>query len=175
MSRQVSQVPAQAVDPFAFRKTCARFATGVTIATVTTSDGDPAGMTANSFTSVSAVPPLVLICVDHRSRILPHFRNSAWFGINILASHQREISVRFSQRELASFDGLDWRWAESGVPLLEHMLATMECSVTQVVEAGDHVIFIGEVFRARCTMGQPLLYYNSEYRTVSEKPVTPAV
>lgn len=173
MSRQVSQLPPDALDPFAFRRTCARFATGITIATVATPDGVPVGMTANSFTSVSAVPPLVLICVDHRSSILPYFRNSAWFGINVLASNQRELSVRFSQRELATFDDLDWHWAESGVPLLHHMLATLECSVTQVVEAGDHVIFIGEVFRAECAKGEPLLFYGSEYRKLSEVPVKP--
>jgi flavin reductase (DIM6/NTAB) family NADH-FMN oxidoreductase RutF len=173
LSRQFIQLPSKSLDSHALRRTCARFATGITVATVTSESGEPMAMTVNSFTSVSADPPLVLICLDHRSSVLPHFRRSAWFGINVLSSDQQQISIRFSRADLASFQGIDWHWGERGVPMLDGVLATMECSVTQVVEAGDHAIFIGEVFRADCRDGEPLLYYGSEYRTLQTeiKPV----
>src|SRR4051794_39260299 len=92
-----------------FRKTCGRFATGIAIATVTALDGTPFGLTVNSFTSVSAVPPLVLICVDYHSTVLSHFRASSWYCVNVLADDQRDLSTRFSQRIPDRFEGLDWR------------------------------------------------------------------
>ena len=153
-----------AIPPDLFRKTCARFATGIAIATVAGLDQLPYGLTVNSFTSVSCCPPLVLICVDYRSNILPQFRSSSHFGINVLADDQRDLSVRFSQRESDRFIGLAWRFGETGVPLLEGCLATMECSVSQVVESGDHAIFIGEVAAADFREGNPLVYYASGYR-----------
>jgi flavin reductase (DIM6/NTAB) family NADH-FMN oxidoreductase RutF len=151
------------LDEERFRKTCAQFATGIAIATVQGRDGQPLGITVNSFTSVSCAPPLVLVCVDYRSSILSHFRNSAYYGINILREDQRDISVRFSQAELDRFIGIGWRPGHTGVPLLDGMLATMECRFTQTVEAGDHAIFIAEVVAADSAAGRPLLYYGSEY------------
>lgn len=157
---------ATVLDSDLFRKTCGRFATGIAIATVSTAGGVPFGLTVNSFTSVSAAPPLVLICIDYRSTVLAHFRSSAFYGINVLSEDQRELSVRFSERQPDRFDGLDWRHGETGVPLIANCLATMECSVVQTVEAGDHAIFIGEVVRADYRDGRPLLYFGSQYETI---------
>ncbi len=159
---------ATVLDSDIFRKTCARFATGIAVATVTGPDGLPYGLTVNSFTSVSAAPPLVLVCIDYRSAILTHFRASAWYGINVLAEDQRDVSVRFSQRIPDRFEGLNWKRGECGTPLLDGCLATMECSTVQVVEAGDHAIFIGEVIRATARDGNPLLYYGSQYCKVGQ-------
>jgi flavin reductase (DIM6/NTAB) family NADH-FMN oxidoreductase RutF len=155
---------ATVLDRDVFRKTCARFATGIAVATVTASDGTPFGLTVNSFTSVSAAPPLVLICIDYRSTVLAHFRSSAWYCVNVLAAHQEDLSTRFSQRIPDRFEGLEWTRGDSGVPMLEGCLASMECSILQTVEAGDHAIFIAEVIRAQCREGEPLLYYGSRYR-----------
>lgn len=155
------------VDQETFRKACARFATGIAIATVTAHDGTPCGLTINSFTSVSASPPLVLICVDYRCAILQHFRTSSYFGVNILREGQRELSVRFAERQFDRFEGIRWHRTSSGVPLLEGVLATLECSVTQVVEAGDHAVFIAEVLNARWDNGNPLLYFRSSYAHLS--------
>jgi 3-hydroxy-9,10-secoandrosta-1,3,5(10)-triene-9,17-dione monooxygenase reductase component len=152
------------VDADTFRKTCSRFATGITIATVRAADGTPYGITANSFTSVSCTPPLILVCIDYRSRILPHFRATSFFGINVLAENQQHLSVRFSQTELDRFEGLDFTTGDTGVPLLDGVLARMECCVTQTVEAGDHAIFIAEVVRADYRDGNPLLYFGSAYQ-----------
>jgi flavin reductase (DIM6/NTAB) family NADH-FMN oxidoreductase RutF len=159
---------ATVIEPDLFRKCCGRFATGIAVATVTGADGKPYGLTVNSFTSVSCCPPLVLICVDYRCNALPHFRSSSYYAVNVLAEDQRNVSVRFSRREIDRFDGIDWRLGHLPVPVLGGCLAVMECSVSQVVEAGDHAIFIGEVEHTEFSEGKPLLYYASSYRHVAE-------
>ena len=156
------------VDPDAFRRACSRFATGITVATVRGRDGSPQGFTANSFTSVSCSPPLILICIDHRTSALPAFRASALFGINILGEQQRSLSVRFSEPHADRFEGIAWRLSPDGIPLLDGALATLECSVHHSLDAGDHTILIGEVFRAAWRDGRPLLYYSSRYAELSE-------
>jgi flavin reductase (DIM6/NTAB) family NADH-FMN oxidoreductase RutF len=103
------------------------------------------------------------VCIDYRSSILPHFRNNAYYGINVLREDQRDVSVRFSQPELDRFEGIGWHTGRSGVPILDQSLACMECRVTQTVEAGDHAIFIAEVVSADCSDGSPLVYYGSGY------------
>lgn len=133
------------------------------MATVCDADGNPHGLTVNSFTSVSCEPPMVLICVDYRCTALAHFRSSAYYGINILSETQRDLSVRFSQRLEDRFEGLDWRKGPRGTPILPGCIATMECSVNQVVEAGDHAVIIAEVSSAECREGKPLVYYASDY------------
>ena len=157
---------ATVLDRDVFRKTCARFATGIAVATVSGSDGVPYGLTVNSFTSVSAAPPLVLVCIDYRSSILTHFRGSAWYGINVLSDSQQRLSERFAARLPDRFESLAWQRGESGVPILDDCLANLECSVVQTVEAGDHAIFIAEVIRAHAREGSPLLYFGSQYRKI---------
>ena len=157
---------ATVLDRDVFRKTCARFATGIAIATVSGSDGLPYGITVNSFTSVSAAPPLVLVCIDYRSSVLAHFRGSAWYAINVLSEGQQELSERFATRVPDRFQNLGWKRGASGVPVIDDCLATMECSVVQTVEAGDHAIFIAEVIRAEAREGNPLLYFGSAYRRI---------
>jgi flavin reductase (DIM6/NTAB) family NADH-FMN oxidoreductase RutF len=159
---------ATVLDSDLFRKTCGRFATGIAIATVSAPDGTPFGLTVNSFTSVSAVPPLVLICIDYRSTILPYFRASSSYCVNVLAEGQRNLSERFSERIPDRFEGLVWTAGELGSPVLQDCLASMECSVVQTVEAGDHAIFIAEVIRANYREGKPLLYFGSDYRLLRD-------
>jgi flavin reductase (DIM6/NTAB) family NADH-FMN oxidoreductase RutF len=159
---------ATVIEPDLFRKSCSRFATGIAVATVMATDGKPYGLTVNSFTSVSCCPPLVLICVDYRCNILAHFRSSSHYAVNVLTENQRHLSVRFARRELDRFTGIDWRLGQLSVPVLGGCLAVMECSVSQVVEAGDHAIFIGEVEHTEFSEGKPLLYYASAYRHVAD-------
>ena len=161
--------PVSIIDPAHFRRACSRFATGITVCTVCGKDGTPYGLTANSFTSVSCCPPLVLICVDHRSSLIPIFRDSPYFGVNILAAGQKHLSVRFSQQPEDRFRGIDWNRSAAGVPILAGVLASFECLATQMVDAGDHTIFIGEVVRAEYGEGKPLIYYGSSYHSVSEQ------
>jgi flavin reductase (DIM6/NTAB) family NADH-FMN oxidoreductase RutF len=149
-----------------FRRICGKFASGITVATVLDTAGASHGMTANSFTSVSLTPPLVLVCVDRRARILEHFRSSPHFGINILSAEQRHLSDKFAGSGYDRFQGVDWYAGQTGVPLLPDVLATIECARVNVVTAGDHDIVIGEVLHAHCRDGEPLVFYSSQYRSL---------
>src|ERR1041384_5429872 len=91
-----------------FRLACGRYSTGIAVVTVVDKSGDPHGITVNSFTSVSLSPPLVLICLDHRARILEHFRPGVHFGINVLNEFQREISEFFASSKRDRFNGVEW-------------------------------------------------------------------
>ncbi len=147
-----------------FRRACGRFATGVAVASVLDPDGTPHGLTVSSFTSVSLVPPLILICLGHAVTSIEIFRASPYFAINVLAEDQREISDRFATKGYDRFDGLPWERGESGVPLLTGALAQMECAVTRRIAAGDHDIFLAEMIRARVRDGEPLIYFAGSYR-----------
>lgn len=151
--------------PALFRRACARFATGITVCTVLAPDNTPHGLTVNSFTSVSMEPPLVLVCVDNRANVLPFFQHATHFGINILSESQEALSVRFAERGLDRFSGIEWNPGDSGVPLLGGTLARFECATSQVIPAGDHTIIFGEVMHAEYEDGEPLIYFASAYHT----------
>ncbi len=154
------------VDPSIYRRTCAQFATGVTVVTTLDSHGRPHGMTLNSFASVSLDPPLVLVSIDLRNAILGHFLSSPWFAVNILAEQQEDLSRRFSSPSENRFLDVDWRAGVSGVPLLDGVLAQLECSVIRTFESGDHAVLIGEVRGARHGEGKPLVFFDSGYRSL---------
>jgi flavin reductase (DIM6/NTAB) family NADH-FMN oxidoreductase RutF len=154
------------IDKQHFRRICGKFASGITVATVLDPNGACHGMTANSFTSVSLTPPLVLVCVDHRARILAHFRASDHFGVNILGAGQRHLSDKFAGSGYDRFEGVEWFAGKTGVPLLPEVLATLECARVNVVTAGDHDILIGEVLHADCCDGDPLVFYSSQYHSL---------
>lgn len=168
-STPMSTEPVQAmskIEKQQFRRICGKFASGITITTVRDVTGACHGMTANSFTSVSMMPPLVLVCVDHRTRILEYFRSSEYFGINILGAGQRQLSDRFAGTRYDRFEGVEWYAGQTGVPLLPEVLATIECARKNLVTAGDHDIVIGEVLHANCQDGDPLVFYCSQYRAL---------
>lgn len=160
-------MPSSSVDPKHFRKACAQFATGITIPTVLGSDGKPHGFTANSFTSVSLSPPMVLICVDNKANVIEHFRAASSFAINILEAQQQALSNRFAGRGHDRFEGVDWKPGELGVPLIEGAIAHLECKVNQVLEVGDHSVFFGEVLFAQFSDGAPLLYFQGRYESLT--------
>jgi flavin reductase (DIM6/NTAB) family NADH-FMN oxidoreductase RutF len=151
-----------------FRRVCGKFASGITIATVVDPAGASHGMTANSFTSVSLTPPLVLICVDHRAKMLEYFRTSEYFGINILHADQRHLSEKFAGSGYDRFQGVEWSPGQTGVPLLAGVLASLECLRTGVFTAGDHDILLGEVTHANYQDGNPLVYFSSQYRQLGD-------
>ncbi len=154
------------IDSHSFRRACSKFATGVTIAAVIAPDGKPHGLTVSSFTSVSLIPPLVLICIDHKTKVLEYFRHSPWFGISVLSEQQQDISNRFAARGENRFHNTAWHAGKSGAPLLDGALATFECEVERIVEAGDHAIFIANVRAIEAEDGRPLLYFGGGYRTM---------
>jgi flavin reductase (DIM6/NTAB) family NADH-FMN oxidoreductase RutF len=154
------------LDKATFRNACSLFASGVTIATVRARDGSLHGLTVSSFTPVSIEPPLVLICIDHGCTFLQYFRACTYFAVNVLAESQRDISVTFACKDEGRFEGVEWNESPNGVPLPRGSIATFECRLATVIEAGDHAIFLGEVVSAECPGGQPLLYFNREYRSL---------
>lgn len=161
---------AGSLDAKTFRESCSLFATGVTVATVRAPDGSLHGLTISSFAPVSIEPPLILICIDHGCTFLQHFRACTHFAVNVLAESQRDISVTFAEKEEGRFEGVEWRLSPNGVPLLAGSVATFECQLAAVIEAGDHAIFLGEVVNAESHGGKPLLYFNREYRAIREFP-----
>ena len=154
------------IEQHHFRRVCSKYATGITILTVLDSLGAPHGMTVNSFTSVSLSPPLILVCIDRQTPILSHFTPETRFGVNVLHEEQKELSTWFARSGHDRFSGMEWRPGETGVPILPGMLATLECEVTQMIEAGDHVVVIGAALHATWREGQPLVYFNSSYQSL---------
>jgi flavin reductase (DIM6/NTAB) family NADH-FMN oxidoreductase RutF len=157
---------AGSLDAESFREACSLLASAVNVATVRAPDGSLHGMTVSSFTPVSIEPPLILICLDHDCLCLPHFRACSYFAVNVLAESQRDLSVTFACRDEGRFAGVDWYPSPHGVPLLRGSLTTFECQLAAVIEAGDHAIFLGEVLMAESRGGNPLLYFNREYRSL---------
>lgn len=153
-----------ALDPALQRRVMGRFATGVTIVTTRYGDGEQIwGMTANSFTSLSLDPPLVLLTVDRRNSMYEYLLQGRCFAVSILSIHQEAISRRFATRGPKDFSGLKLIVAETGAPILEGALAYLDCRVAQNIAGGDHDIFIGEVVAAAIHEGQPLLFYSGRY------------
>ena len=121
------------------------FMTGVTVVSTRETTGIPRGFTANSFTSVSLDPPLVLICIDNAAESVDVFAEGKGFAVNILAADQVETSGLFASKRADKYDLVKWKYSESGNPILDGVCAWFDCKRSQVVEAGDHIILIGEV------------------------------
>ena len=157
-----------------FRKVLGQFATGVTVVTVEREQGQVYGMTANSFTSVSLDPMLILVCVDQRAKILPMLQKQKRFGISVLKQGQQAISKHFAQsQQNAEADerlSLRYRRMPSGIPVLEDSLLCLSCSVVAAHLAGDHTVFIAEVENAEIHEGEPLLFFQGEYRDLAGTP-----
>lgn len=148
------------IDPMQLRRTFGRFATGVLV--VTTRWGERVhGMTANSFTSVSLTPPLVLICIDRQAAMREALDESRHYGLSVLSADQEHLSRHFASRNSPerdiSFEDL------AGVPVVAGALAQFSCRIVETHEAGDHLIFIGEVKGHRHDEGEPLLYFGGGY------------
>ena len=164
---QTPSAPEQtAISPLDLRRACGQFATGVTIVTVRDGDG-VRGMTANSFTSVSLEPPLVLVSIDLRNRTHQLVSDEGTFAVNVLAQEHRSWSDRFAGRHgdlQHQFDDVPHRLVD-GLPILEGAAAALVCEVTAVYPAGDHSLFIGQVKRLEWTPGsEPLLFHGGQYR-----------
>jgi flavin reductase (DIM6/NTAB) family NADH-FMN oxidoreductase RutF len=155
-----------------FRQAMGCFATGITVITVAETGNEVHGMTANSFTSVSLDPLLVLVCVDHRARTHAHLHARQRFGINILSREQRAISEYYASSEEthqhAEQAGARFNRTAHGTPVLHGALAYLECRLHSTQVAGDHTIFVGEVEEAVVRDGSPLLYYGGQYKQLGD-------
>jgi flavin reductase (DIM6/NTAB) family NADH-FMN oxidoreductase RutF len=156
--------------PDDFRRVLGHFASGVTIVSTCDADGRPTGLTASAFSSVSLDPPLILVCVDHKSQSYPAMRERGRFAVNILAAGQEAVSRRFASSRLDKFEGVPHRITDLGVPLVEGAIAQLECVTVSMHVEGDHTIFVGLVERAAVGHGQPLLYYRGKYHALRGEP-----
>jgi 3-hydroxy-9,10-secoandrosta-1,3,5(10)-triene-9,17-dione monooxygenase reductase component len=126
-----------------FRDVLGRFASGVTVVT-SISDGEPVGMTCQSFSSVSLSPPLVLFCPAKTSRAWPRIQRSGKFCVNLLAHDQAELTNLMPTKGLDKFASVDWTESpDTGSPLLDGILGFVDCTIHAVYEAGDHYIVVG--------------------------------
>jgi flavin reductase (DIM6/NTAB) family NADH-FMN oxidoreductase RutF len=155
------------VTPDEFRAALGRFASGVTVVTVETAEGDVHGMTANAFCSVSLRPPLVLVCVDHLAETYLHLREHERFGISVLKENQEALSEFFADPErnpdAAYRLGIEYRKMTSGTPVLAEALVNLDCRRVEAHPAGDHTIFVSEVNEIALGQGAPLLYFRGRY------------
>ena len=151
-------------SPPEFRTALGMFATGVTIVTARTAEGDLVGLTANSFNSVSLSPPLVLWSLSRAAASMPAFSTGSHYAINILAADQKELALRFAAKGVDRFADVEFVEGVGGAPLLAGSAASFECFNRSRYEEGDHVIFVGEVERcAHRTGASPLLYHGGKF------------
>lgn len=157
------------------RETLSFLPGGVTVVTAPGGTGPPSGLTATAVCSVSLRPPLVLVCVEKDADTLEAVEASGCFAVNLLGEEQTELARRFAGGREDKFAGVPWATAETGAPVLRAAVGYCDCGVERRVEAGDHVIFVGEVeaaevFRPRAR--SPLVRYLGEYRALRGKPST---
>jgi len=151
------------LDPRALRDALGCFLTGVTVITSREADGTPRGFTANSFTSVSLDPPLLLVCVGKGALSHDVFTEAASFAVNVLSEDQRDVSGLFASKSEDKFAVASWRDGSLGTPLIEHTLAWFECTPEQTVDAGDHTILIGRIQDFGLAEKRPLGYCRGNY------------
>lgn len=149
-----------------FRDALGMFATGVTIVTARSAEGEPIGLTANSFNSVSLDPPLVLWSLSRAAASMATFMTGTHYAVHVLAADQKALAERFATRGIDRWAGLPYRSGRGGVPLLEGAVATFECFNRSRYAEGDHVIFVGQVEHCTHRAGAtPLLYHGGRFYT----------
>jgi len=155
------------VDTAELRRALGAFATGVTIVTaVDRLTGEPVGFTANSFTSVSLDPPIVLVCLAHTAASYAMFCASEGFAVNVLATEQEGVARTFATRGAAKFADIAWTSGRHGAPLLEGCIARFDCAMHERFAAGDHDVLFGRVVGFTRSEGRPLLYHGGNFAAI---------
>ena len=156
------------IDPTTFRRVLGHYPTGVCVITSTEPDGRPIGMSIGSFTSASLDPPLVAFFSDRRSATFQSICDTGHFCVNVLGEHQEAFSRRFARPASDKFAGISHRLSGLGLPILEGVVAWMDCRLRTVHEAGDHFIAIGEVVSLAAEhSARPLLFHKGSYGQLS--------
>lgn len=163
------QSTAATFDPKDFRRALGMFGTGVTIVTTRADGGEPVGITANSFNSVSLEPPMVLWSLAKNARSLPVFQSAETWNVHILSNEQEALSNRFARAGEDKFSGLPLDSAEEHAPLLQDCSARFRCKTAFQYDGGDHIIFVGEVTDYDANPTPPLLYVTGGYALASPK------
>jgi len=157
----------------AFREALGSFATGVTIATTLDTAGEPVGVTASSFNSVSLDPPMVLWSLAKDSQSRTAFEDSGHFAIHVLAASQEDLSNRFASRGADKFGGMDWARGKLGSPIFTRHAALFECETRHLYDGGDHIIMVGEVVEFEARDEAPLLFHGGRYADHRPRAGTP--
>jgi flavin reductase (DIM6/NTAB) family NADH-FMN oxidoreductase RutF len=153
-----------------FKQALRRWVSGVTIVTTKAGDGQLLGMTVSAFSSVSAEPPLVLVCINQNSTSADAIIESGVFAVNILEAGQADLSGSFASSKTPEERFAEAQCSEgvTGAPLLDGCTANLDCALVQKVQAGSHWVFIGEVQAVRSQDGAPLLYFDGGYRKIQQ-------
>lgn len=159
----MSQSENPAFEVKKFRDALGCYPTGVTVVTTTDANGDARGFTANSFTSVSLNPPLLLVCLAKTAYSHAVFSASGSFAINVLSEKQRDVSGLFASKAPDKFAQVEWVKGHANVPLIQGSLAMFQCETHERVDAGDHTILIGRVVDFASDSGRPLGYCRGAY------------
>lgn len=157
-------------DPQAFRAALGTFTTGVTIITSCDADGEPVGITANSFNSVSLNPPMVLWSLAKSARSLPVFSSGKHWNVHVLSHEQEELSGRFARQGEDKFAEIELDTGISNAPLLQSCTARFQCRTAFQYEGGDHVIFVGEVLAFDHSDRAPLAFQSGQYALATRMP-----
>jgi flavin reductase (DIM6/NTAB) family NADH-FMN oxidoreductase RutF len=168
--QEIPNADAPSFDARAFRNALGSFPTGVAIITTTGPDGRPIGLTCNSFSSVSLDPPLVSWGLRLASKSLDAFRQAGVFAINILAEDQKDLSARFASGAIVDkFEGVAWTPGHRGLPVIAGSVASFECDKFAEHEAGDHMLFLGQVARFEHGRQEPsLVFYKGAYMMLAQ-------
>jgi flavin reductase (DIM6/NTAB) family NADH-FMN oxidoreductase RutF len=153
---------AQMITEKDYRDAMGRFATGVAIVTATNANGEPAGATINTITSVSMRPPLLLWCLATSAPSFSVFRDAGEFAVNILPSHAGTLCRQFSHSGGDKFRGISYTMQPDGLPLLDDALAHIICSKWRRYPGGDHEIFVGQILRLEVRDDEPLIFYRGQ-------------
>lgn len=151
------------IDPRDFRNALGSYATGVTVITAATPDGKQAGLTCNSFASVSLNPPLVLWSLVIYSPSMSIFQNASHFAVNVLGASQQELAMQFATRAEDKFAGVSWEPGLGDAPVLADAVATFQCRSADRYYGGDHVIFLGAVEAYAYNRAEPLLFARGNF------------
>jgi (E)-2-((N-methylformamido)methylene)succinate hydrolase len=166
MLQKLLATPVATIDPRDLRTAFGTFMTGVTVVTTRETNGNLRGFTANSFSSVSLEPPLLLICLSKAAASSDAFSTARRFAVNILAENQKDISGIFASKRPDKFTGLDWNEGPDGTPVLAGVAAWFECLRHEIIDAGDHIILIGRVTNYAHNTASPLGYARGGYFTL---------
>lgn len=151
------------IDSQELRHTLSAFATGITVISIIDDEGNPKGLTVNSFNSVSLDPPLILWSLAVTTPDFTAFRQASRFAVNVLAEDQIAISERFASVATDRFADIAYTLGLGDVPLLEGCVAVLECCSEIAYPGGDHVILLGRVQRLQRFARPPLIYYDGSY------------
>lgn len=147
-----------------FRAALGRFASGVTIVTSRDKSGRLHGITVSAFCSVSLEPPLILVCIDKETGSHQAFGEIETFVVNILREDQQHYSDLFASQLPDKFDRIEFLETADGIPVLKDVLASMRCRLINSHTNGDHTIFVGEITESFVSEGNPLIYFQGNYR-----------